>query len=397
MRAVTFAALVLIPSFAAAENGGGTETVTPTGTSGVVGGTDAPLGKWPDAAAILFDGQQGCTGTLIAPNVALTAGHCNDTSLTSILVGTNSLNRVADGEVLPVAQRIEAPNADVTVLVLGQASQFAPRAVATGWARFDIKNGASVAIVGYGAIDRNASQGKAELQEALSTITDFDCSIMPGCDVNELGAGGGGIDSCNGDSGGPLYLVTEYGEFLVGVTSRAYSNATDPCGEGGIYGRPDQIIDFIDQAAGVRVARAPEPTADRIEAIRGAGGETLIAANDPKSDSHTFTLTTPPTMATAKVREDGRVRVCVNKDAVPGDSNDSLVVTVTDTKDPTRTVPVKIAIAVGINEPEDGCDVDAFESDGEDGGGCCDSGGRGAAGALPLSLFVLLVLRRRRR
>jgi uncharacterized protein (TIGR03382 family) len=89
------------------------------------------------------------------------------------------------------------------------------------------------------------------------------------------------------------------------------------------------------------------------------------------------------------VRESGRC---------PGDSNDSLVVTVTDANDPTRAVPVKIAIAVGANEPDDGgCDVDAFESDGEDGGGCCDSGGRGAAGALPLSLFVLLVLRRRRR
>jgi secreted trypsin-like serine protease len=226
-------------------------------------GSTIPAASGP-AVAILFDGQQGVPALIRERGAIMT--RCSDTSLTSIWSARASLDRVAGGEVLPVTQRIKERNADVTVVVLGQASRFTPRAVATGWARFDIQNGASVAIVGYGAIDRNASQGKAELQEAMSTITDFDCSIMPGCDVNELGAGGNGIDSCNGDSGGPLYLVTEYGEFLVGVTSRAYSDAVDPCGEGGIYGRPDQIIDFIDQAAGVQVEARPGAPS-RVEAI----------------------------------------------------------------------------------------------------------------------------------
>ena len=35
----------------------------------------------------------------------------------------------------------------------------------------------------------------------------------------ELGAGGMGIDTCPGDSGGPLYLPTDFGTFLAGVTS----------------------------------------------------------------------------------------------------------------------------------------------------------------------------------
>jgi secreted trypsin-like serine protease len=398
MRAATIvAALIAIPAVVQAEDGTRTEPrPLPVEDTHVVGGTDAPLGKWPDCAAVRFGGQQACTGTLIAPNIALTAGHCASRQLDSILVGTNSLDRAADGEIIAVAEQFESPDADVTVLKLAQPSRFAPRAIATGWASLDIKNGATVAIVGYGAIDAQASQGTPALQEATSTITDFDCSVKAGCDSNELGAGGNGIDSCNGDSGGPLYLVTEYGNFLVGVTSRAYDDANDPCGEGGIYGRPDQIIDWIDQVSGTRVARAPEPTADRIEALRNDAGETVIIANDPKSESHTFAITTPPARATAQVRSDGRVRVCVNADATPGDT-DSLVVTLTDKDDATRKLAMTIQIAVGTAAADGTCDVEDFSVglDGED-GGCCDSGRGGAAGSFALALGVLAVLRRRR-
>src|SRR5262245_43467687 len=41
----------------------------------VVGGTAVPPGKWPDAVAVLAP-TAACTGTLIAPDVVLTAGHC---------------------------------------------------------------------------------------------------------------------------------------------------------------------------------------------------------------------------------------------------------------------------------------------------------------------------------
>lgn len=397
MRAATIAALIALPALVHAEPSPGAGGDPGTTTSGVVGGTDAPAGKWPDAAAVLFDGFAACTGTLIAPDVAVTAGHCDDASLNAILVGTNSLDRAADGETIAVAQRIVLNGADMTVLKLASASRFAPRAIATGWAALDIQNSARVEIVGYGAIDPNASQFKDELQEVESTITDADCAVMPGCGTNELGAGGSGIDSCNGDSGGPLYLLTDYGDFLVGVTSRAYSNANQPCGEGGIYGRPDQVLAEIEAAAGKPVAHGPEPTADRIEAIRGDAGETVILANDPRSDAHTFELVTSPQFGVAKVREDGAVRVCVNPDAPTGVNADSLVVKVTDQNDPTRAVEARVTIAVGENPPADGdCDVDAFEAAGEDGGGCCDAG-RHAGGALPLSLLVLVVLRRRRR
>src|SRR6188508_2660685 len=49
----------------------------------IIGGTSAPAGKWPDTVAVLGP-QSACSGTLIAPDVVLTAGHCYGTMTTVI-------------------------------------------------------------------------------------------------------------------------------------------------------------------------------------------------------------------------------------------------------------------------------------------------------------------------
>lgn len=367
----------------------------------VVGGQDAPDGKWPDAAGMYWSYGQECTGTLVAPTVVLTAGHCVfDGGPTSVLLGTNSLaNKGTAGELLPVAKRVPYPgwasSYDVSVIVLAQPSQIPPRAIATGWARLDIQDGASVALVGYGAIDRDGNNYIDALQEATTTITDADCARSSGCNAaakpaGELGAGGMGIDTCFGDSGGPLYLVTGYGTFLAGVTSRGYDDNQYACSEGGLYTRPDKIVDWIEEQAGVPVARGPEPTFAPLEAVRGHAADTVIDANDPRSDAHTFALTTPPMYGTAKVTANGHVRVCTD----PGVAGkDSLVVTITDTETAGRALAVTLPITIDDGEPAESCDVDDID-DGT--GGCCDSR-RGGGGSIALGIGLVAVLRRRRR
>lgn len=378
----------------------------------VIGGSNAPLHEWPDVAAILYkqtDGtdMQMCTGTLIAPTVVITAGHCAPSedpsigTLDNVLLGTNSLARPQDGETVPVARFIEYPNSqstvDITVVVLSRAATEAPRQIATGWARLDIQNGAAVQFVGYGSIDKNGNTYIDDLQEAKSTITDYNCTTSSGCNSaarpdGELGAGGMGIDTCPGDSGGPMYLLTSYGNFLAGATSRGYDNSTFACGDGGIYGRPDKIVDWIEQQTGVTVARGPEPAADPIMAVHGDAGETMITANDPKSMKHTYAITTPPAHGTAKVRADGTVRVCTDPAAAAG--SDAVVVTVTDADHTERAVPMTIPITIEDGTAPKSCNVDAFS--GGDGGGCCETGG-GGTGSIPLALGVLAVVIRSRR
>jgi uncharacterized protein (TIGR03382 family) len=77
-------------------------------------------------------------------------------------------------------------------------------------------------------------------------------AIQPG---GEFVAGGGGTDSCFGDSGGPVYLDTPRGVVAIGAVSRGVNGAQMPCGSGGIYVRTDKIIDWIEQTTGRTVAK----------------------------------------------------------------------------------------------------------------------------------------------
>jgi endonuclease G len=358
-----------------------------TGSAPVIGGDDAPAGKWPDIAGMLFGGNSlDCSGVLIAPELVLTAGHCNDASLTQVVIGSASRSNFAGAEVIEVAERIEYPNSwnnyDITVVRLARPSTKTPRTIATGWARFDIKNGATVALVGFGAVNAEGWQSVDALQEAETTITDANCTTSPGCNGavspgGELGAGGGGIDTCPGDSGGPAYLVTDYGVFLAGITSRAYADATVACSEGGLYGRPDAIVGWIESETGITLPVGPMPTADVLVAP-GGSGSVRIEPNDPHAGTtHTFTVVTQGDHGTAEVSADG---VVTYRASTEGLGTDAITVEVADASDPSRAVSFQIDVEVT-----------------EDTGGCCSTQKGSPAGATALFALVGLGLLRRRR
>ncbi len=349
----------------------------------VIGGGDAPAGAWPDVAA-LRDGQAKllCTGTLIAANVVLTAGHCDRTDLADVLVGGVPLDHPEQGEVLGIASKLAYPDAaeseDVALIVLATPSSHAPRGIASGW---DVADAAAITLVGYGATDAAGTVFVPALQQAQTAITDFACATSAGCNAlaqpfGELGAGGMGVDTCVGDSGGPLYL----GGALAGVTSRGYANETALCGMGSIYARADRLVAWIEQATGATIAHGAAPTAPAIATTRGTLGTTAIDAQAP-SGHPAFAIATPPTSGTAAVGGDGALRVCPDPDFV---GDDSVTVAITDGD---RGVALDIPIHVADGAAGT-CTLDA--------GGCCSSG-RGTGGSSPLALGTFAALRRRRR
>ena len=231
----------------------------------VIGGTKVPKGGFLDCVAVGNDADWGCTGTLIAPDVVLTAGHCASFA-TRIFLGGDVRGA---GKIVKVRQRVRHPQYrqggkqnDLMVLLLASPiTNIVPRALA---AKALIDQANDGRVVGFGNTDPLGSTGYGVKRFVDVPIASPLCKgtvdgesdhSAYGCDVGlELVAGKPLLakDSCTGDSGGPFYVEAADGEWrLAGATSRATNSAPNDCGDGGIYVRVDRYRSWIDSIPGV--------------------------------------------------------------------------------------------------------------------------------------------------
>ena len=216
--------------------------------------------RFPDCCAIGNADYYSCSGTLIAPTVVVTARHC-DEGITRVFLKGGSISDLATGEEIPVVAEYAHPEVDLRVLVLAYPSTVTPCHVAQG---HEVYAPAQVVLAGFGTIDANGEVGYGTKREVAVELTSLDCSapgdfLEYGCkEGTELVAGhrGLGLDSCNGDSGGPLYIPAPYTEdsyYLLGATSRGIRKYGSKCGDGGVYVRVDKCLDWIRQVTGVDI------------------------------------------------------------------------------------------------------------------------------------------------
>ena len=257
---------------------------TPVIETPVIGGTAVPPGKWPDAVAVL--GASGsCTGTLIAPDVVLTAGHCADANPTTVIANTTDYQ--AGGGIRAQIKSVTAypsweTTFDLAVIVLEQPIVgVTPRPLGVACTFQGFAEDTMVHLVGFGLTDTAGAGDNSTLREAQAPVLDADCSGGNGCaagaaPAGEFVAGGGGTDSCFGDSGGPVYLDTPRGTVVIAAVSRGLDNSATPCGGGGIYVRTDKVVAWIEQTAGKPVVKdscAGAPPPGGTDEENGAGGE----------------------------------------------------------------------------------------------------------------------------
>jgi hypothetical protein len=105
------------------------------GGTRVIGGRPVAKGQFLDCVAVGNDQQWACTGTLIAPNVVVTAGHCAKYG-TRVFFG-NDVTK--PGKIVTVKERVPHPEyhkgenkSDLMLLLLDeQVQNIAPRRLAT--------------------------------------------------------------------------------------------------------------------------------------------------------------------------------------------------------------------------------------------------------------------------
>jgi hypothetical protein len=184
-------------------------------------------GATPDSASAW------CSGTLIGCATFLTAGHCVDG-----LAPSDFFVFLPNAGIFPVVAIAQHPSfdfpaGDVAVLKLGIAvTGVAPTAIASSAAP---AFGASGVIVGYGRSgDPNFDYG---LKRA-GDVTTAACSTIPppGSDTTSVcwnftspqGPPGTNANTCNADSGGPLFVDFGGGLRVAGVTSGGSSSSCLP-------------------------------------------------------------------------------------------------------------------------------------------------------------------------
>jgi secreted trypsin-like serine protease len=235
------------------------------GGTRVIGGTRVPQNGFLDCVAVGNDANWGCTGTLIAPDVVVTAGHCAAFA-TRVYFGSDVTK---PGKVVKVRQRVRHPQYrqggkqnDLMVLLLAaRVENIPPRAMAT---KALIDKATDGRVVGFGNTDPFGSTGYGIKRQVDVPVASPACRgtvdgesdrTAYGCDVGlEFVAGKPLLakDSCTGDSGGPFYVEDARGAWVIaGATSRATNSAPNDCGDGGIYVRLDRYRAWIDSIPGV--------------------------------------------------------------------------------------------------------------------------------------------------
>jgi secreted trypsin-like serine protease len=278
LAAVLVAALAL--SSATGARGAPRLRPIPSAHAAVIGGQAAAPGTFPWMAYILDlrgDEVGQCSGTVVAPNLVLTAGHCAEDMQTGV-VNEASGYRVATGNVDWAAPEAEKQVSDVVRVIpcpcfdrhtlVGDVALLqlstpttAPAVVLAA----DASGGTAALLAGWGEEYYGQAAAVEQLQWAPTVVEspgscEREASLLsPASDVCAIGRPSHTTGVCFGDSGGPL-LVAEPsaagGMVQIGITSHAAGECATA--SPAVFTRADAIAAWVE---GWTQALASDPPA----------------------------------------------------------------------------------------------------------------------------------------
>jgi secreted trypsin-like serine protease len=201
----------------------------------------------PDAigrSVVTLIGSHGtvCTGSLIAPNIVLTAGHC---------IAPQTSYRVIDYTTQPprllTTQKVERhprfnmqtmlahrATADIALLLLGSAVPSKEPAL-LGTPRIPVAPGAHFTIAGIGVTVSGGDDGVGTIRAANLVATGQPSGLQIRLVDPATNNTRNGLSACTGDSGAPVFEDQNERAVIVGVVSWS-TGANNSAGCGGLTG-----------------------------------------------------------------------------------------------------------------------------------------------------------------
>lgn len=191
-----------------------------------------------------------CTGTLIDKNIVITAAHCIPSDPRSMyVVFSTSLKNANSSNAAPVIGAVVSPlwgksngaknTGDIAIIKFkGQApTGYVPVNVLKN--SYYLAPSAFTLLAGFGLDDGAAQTGAGVLRETFTVLTNPRYSQTEAVLDQTIGRG-----TCNGDSGGPAFLLLNGAYYIWGITSRGDAQ----CRKTGIYTVVVPYQQFIDNA-----------------------------------------------------------------------------------------------------------------------------------------------------